>query len=83
MELITPNRRTMTLNLPEHEMALLDALSNAKDMTKTAVLRKALRLYSVLDERMRKGEKIVWQRPDGSIGSPLFVGSGCDGWDGF
>src|SRR5690606_23235705 len=37
--------KTMTLNLPEPEMTALDTLATEKDMSKTAVLRQALRMY--------------------------------------
>ena len=51
-------KRTMTLNLTDEEMTALDALSNRYDMTKTAIIRKALRMYQVIDSRLQKGEKL-------------------------
>lgn len=51
-------KRTMTLNLTDEEMGLLDELSTRHDMSKTAILRKALRMYQVIDTRLRKGEKL-------------------------
>jgi hypothetical protein len=51
-------KRTMTLNLTEDEMTSLEALSNRYDMTKTAVIRKALRMYQVIDERLQRGDKL-------------------------
>lgn len=51
-------KRTMTLNLTDEEMGLLDELSSRYDMSKTAILRKALRMYQVIDARLRKGEKL-------------------------
>ena len=50
--------RTMTLNLTDEEMGLLDELSTRHDMSKTAILRKTLRMYQVIDTRLRKGEKL-------------------------
>ncbi len=52
------NRKTMTLNLTDAEMAALDQLSTELDLSKTAVLRQALRLYQVISVRMRTGEKL-------------------------
>lgn len=52
------DKRTMTLNLTDEEMTALDALSNRYDMTKTAIIRKALRMYQVIDSRLQKGEKL-------------------------
>jgi predicted transcriptional regulator len=51
-------KRTMTLNLSEEEMASLDELAVRSDMTKTAVIRKAIRIYLTLEKRMQKGEHI-------------------------
>jgi len=48
----------MTLNLTDDEMTSLEALSNRYDMTKTAVIRKALRMYQVIDERLQRGDKL-------------------------
>jgi len=51
-------KRTMTLNLTDAEMQVLEELSRKKDLTKTAILRQALRLYQLLDVRMERGEKM-------------------------
>jgi hypothetical protein len=54
-------KRTMTLNLTEAEMNVLERLSAEKDMSKTAVLRQALRLYQVITARLRVGEKLYFE----------------------
>ncbi len=54
-------KRTMTLNLTDAEMRALDDLSVRKDLTKTAVLRQALRLYQAVEARVEKGEKLVFE----------------------
>jgi len=51
-------KRTMTLNLPDEEMASLEALSDRYDMSKTAIVRKALRMYSIIETRLQNGEKL-------------------------
>lgn len=51
-------KRTMTLNLTDDEMASLEALSSRYDMTKTAIIRKALRMYQVIDDRLQRGDKL-------------------------
>jgi hypothetical protein len=51
-------KRTMTLNLSEEEMGSLDQLALRNDMSKTAVIRKAIRIYLVLEKRMQRGEHI-------------------------
>lgn len=54
-------KRTMTLNLTEAEMRALDDLSARKDITKTAVLRQALRLYQTVEARVEKGDKLLFE----------------------
>jgi hypothetical protein len=51
-----PEKATMTLNLTRVEMDVLDAIAEDKGMSKTAVLRQALRLYQVFDTRLKEGE---------------------------
>lgn len=57
-------KKAMTLNLTEAEMMALDALAHAKDLTKTAVLRQALRLYQAVHERLEQGEKLFFEGDD-------------------
>jgi predicted transcriptional regulator len=52
------DKRTMTLNLTDDEMTSLETLSSRYDMTKTAIIRKALRMYQVIDERLQRGDKL-------------------------
>jgi hypothetical protein len=54
-------KKGMTLNLTDAEMEALEALSAKKDLTKTAVIRQALRLYQLVDARLAAGEKLVFE----------------------
>lgn len=54
-------KKTMTLNLTDAEMAALDQLSEKKELSKTAVLRQALRLYQMLSIRLERGEKLYFE----------------------
>jgi predicted transcriptional regulator len=54
-------KKTMTLNLSESEMRVLEELANKKDLSKSAVLRQALRLYQMVEERLSAGEKLVFE----------------------
>jgi len=51
----------MTLNLTDAEMAALDQLSTQKDLSKTAVIRQALRLYQMIDQRSQIGQKLYFE----------------------
>lgn len=55
------DKRTMTLNLTDDEMNALDALSSRYDMSKTAIIRKALRMYQLIDTRLQRGEKLFME----------------------
>ena len=54
-------KKTMTLNLTEAEMAVLEKLCVEKDMSKTAVLRQALRLYQLVNVRLSEGDKLFFE----------------------
>ncbi|HEY4131978.1 MAG TPA: ribbon-helix-helix protein, CopG family [Gemmatimonadaceae bacterium] len=58
------DKRTMTLNLTDAEMGALEELSRRKDLTKTAVLRQALRLYQTVETRIERGEKLVFENDE-------------------
>ncbi len=54
-------KKTMTLNLTEAEMAALEELCQKKDLSKTALLRQAIRLYQMVDLRLERGEKLFFE----------------------
>ena len=55
------DKRTMTLNLTAAEMEALEELSARKDLSKTAVMRQALRLYQMVDLRLGEGDKLFFE----------------------
>ena len=52
-------KRTMTLNLTDQEMSVLEELARKKDLTKTGVMRLALRLLQTVDARVEPGRKLL------------------------
>ena len=54
----TEKKRTMTLNLTAREMKALEQMARQKDLSKTAVIRQAFRLYQMIDARLAAGEKL-------------------------
>lgn len=58
------DRRQMTLMLSDKEMSLLDQLADRRGMSKTALVRQALRLYQSVTERIENGEKVFVEHPD-------------------
>jgi predicted transcriptional regulator len=67
------DKKTMTLNLLPNEMETLDELARKKDLTKTAVIRQALRLYLVVDARLSRGEKLFIEDEINNKKSELMV----------
>jgi predicted transcriptional regulator len=54
-------RKTMTLNLTDAEMGVLEELCEKKDLSKTALLRQALRLYQAVETRVERGAKLFFE----------------------
>tara|TARA_B100002003_G_C14128391_1_gene542729 strand:- start:1842 stop:2051 length:210 start_codon:yes stop_codon:yes gene_type:complete len=55
------SKKTMTLNLTEQEMNVLEELCEQKQMSKTQLVRQALRLYQKMDERIESGGKLYFE----------------------
>jgi len=51
----------MTLNLTDAEMGVLEELCAKKDISKTTVLRQALRLYQAIDARAERGNRLFFE----------------------
>lgn len=56
---MSDDKRTMTLNLSAREMEVVEEIAIDCEMTKTAVLRAALRLYQLVRERVKAGETMT------------------------
>jgi hypothetical protein len=67
------DRRQMTLMLSDKEMTLLDQLSQSRGMSKTALVRQALRLYQSVTERLENGEKVFVEKPTTKEKTELMV----------
>lgn len=57
------DKRTMTLNLNANEMAVVEKLADDKGLSKTALVRQALRLYQSISDRIERGEKVYVEDP--------------------
>lgn len=58
---MSASKRTMTLNLTDAEMTALEELCAKKDLSKTAMLRQALRLFQLVESRLENGEKLFFE----------------------
>jgi len=59
--------------LSDKEMTVLDRLAESRGMSKTALLRQALRLYQSVTERIDRGEKVFVEHPDTKDKAELMV----------
>jgi predicted transcriptional regulator len=66
-------RRQMTLMLSDREMDVLDQLAERRGMSKTALVRQALRLYQSVTERIEQGEKVFVENPSTKDKAELMV----------
>lgn len=51
---------TMTFNMTDKEMEVLSRLASEKELSKTALLRQALRLYDLVSARTAAGEQMMF-----------------------
>lgn len=58
---MSSNKRTMTLNLTDAEMRALEDMCEKKDLSKTSLLRQALRLYQLVESRLEAGAKLFFE----------------------
>ncbi len=58
---MSSNKRTMTLNLTDAEMRALEDMCAKKDLSKTSLLRQALRLYQLVESRLEGGAKLFFE----------------------
>lgn len=51
---------TMTFNMTDREMEVLTSLAASKELSKTALLKQALRLYQIVDKHLADGERMMF-----------------------
>ena len=66
-------KRAMTLTLSDSEMNVLDELATKKDMSKTAIIRQAIRLYHLLDAKLAEGSKLLIEDSESKAKSEIMV----------
>lgn len=63
----------MTLNLSSQEMDVVERLADEKGLSKTALVRQALRLYQSISVRLDNGEKVFFEDPNTKEKAELMV----------
>lgn len=57
------DKKTMTLNLSNREMNALEKMCERKGLSKTQVVKQALRVYQSIEERIELGDKLYCENP--------------------
>jgi predicted transcriptional regulator len=70
--------KTMTLNLTDQEMAVVEQLAVEMDLSKTAIFRQALRWYQKTHLRLKAGERVIFSGDEQRMIE--FVGPGLQTW---
>lgn len=66
-------KHSITLELDDKHNTALEALATEQGMSKASVLRQALRLYQVIQDRSKQGQQLAFTK-DGKV-VPLLVPS--------
>ena len=57
--MVESEKKSMTLNLTPREMAVVEELASKKDLTKSGVIRLAIRLLQAVDSKVQMGQKLI------------------------
>lgn len=66
-------KRSILLHLSDTEMLVLEALAEKRGISKSAVLRQALRLYESVETRLDQGERLYLESPNKKDKSELLL----------
>lgn len=67
---------TMTLNLSAREMGIVETMAAEHELSKTALIRQALRVYQVIQTRLKAGETLSFSGDPGRV--LMMIGPGFD-----
>ena len=66
-------KRSILLHLSDTEMLVLDSLAKKRGISKSAVLRQALRLYESVETRLDQGERLYLESANKKDKSELLL----------
>ena len=66
-------KRSILLHLSDTEMVVLKSLAEKRGLSKSAVLRQALRLYESVETRLDQGERLYLESPSKKDKSELLL----------
>lgn len=73
---MSDDKATMTLNLTAREMAVVEELAASHDLSKTALIRQALRVYQMIQARIAAGETMTFSGDKERVA--MFIGPGFE-----
>jgi len=71
---MSDRKETMTLNLSPVEMRAVEGMAADAELSKTALIRQALRVYQLVTSRIKAGETLTFSGDKERVA--LFVGPG-------
>lgn len=66
-------KRSILLHLSDTEMLVLESLAEKRGISKSALLRQALRLYESVETRLDQGERLYLESPNKKAKSELLL----------
>lgn len=67
------SKRSILLHLSDTEMLVLESLAEKRGLSKSAILRQALRLYESVETRLDQGERLYLESSDKKDKSELLL----------
>lgn len=58
------SKRSMMLSIPQTEMLAVEALAKKRGLSKTSLVRQAIRLYESVEARLDQGHKLYVESPE-------------------
>jgi len=55
------SKKTITLNLSDQEMEVVEQLCKKKGVSKTSLLKQCIRLFQLVESRIENGERIFFE----------------------
>lgn len=65
---------TVPVVLDDRHLGVLDELAKEQEMTRSALMRQALRLYQMVHDRAKKGQTLAFRNADGGFTPVVIVG---------
>lgn len=65
--------KTLTISLPDDSIEMLGRLASDLEISKTATIRRAIRLLDIIESKIAAGEKIFAENPKSGLGTKVEI----------